>query len=83
MTDHEEPPQTELAAAFEQFVDRKVPLEDEVAAVFDLGDRVEARQVEPGALFGGELRAQDQRDLRAQPIGGGLQGRAVAAEAAN
>ena len=37
-----EPPQTELATAFEQFVDRKVPLEDEVAAVFDLGDRVEA-----------------------------------------
>jgi hypothetical protein len=53
-----------------------VPLEDEVAAVFDLGDRVEARQAEPGALFGGELLAQDQRpvaepladDLRAQPI---------------
>ena len=41
-----EPPQTELAAALEQFVDGKVPLEDEVAAVFDLGDRVEARQVE-------------------------------------
>ena len=76
-----EPPQTELAAAFEQFVDGKVPLEDEVAAVFDLGDRVEPRQAEPGALLGGELRAQDQRpvveafadDLRAQPIGGGLQ----------
>ena len=76
-----EPPQTELATAFEQFVDGKVPLEDEVAAVFDLGDRVEARQVEPGALLGGELGAQDQRpivepladDLRAQPIGGGLQ----------
>src|SRR5215469_14673771 len=73
-----EPPQTELAAAFEQFVDRKVPLEDEVAAVFDLGDCVEARQVEPGALLGGELWAQDQRpivepladDLRAQPISG-------------
>src|ERR1700686_850575 len=70
-----EPPQTELAAAFEQFVDRKVPLEDEVAAVFDLAARVEARQVKPGALFGGELRTQDQRpvvepladDLRAQP----------------
>ncbi len=31
-----EPPQTEFAAAFEQFVDGKVPLEDEVAAVFDL-----------------------------------------------
>src|SRR5271165_1114751 len=76
-----EPPQTELAAAFEQFVDGKVSLEDEVAAVFDLGDRVEARQAESGALLGGELRTQDQRpvveafadDLRAQPIGGGLQ----------
>jgi len=76
-----EPPQTQLTAASEQFVDGKVPLEDEVAAVFDLGDRVEARKVEPGALLGGELRAQDQRpivepladDLRAQPICGGLQ----------
>ena len=37
-----EPPQTEFAAAFEQLVDGKVPLEDEVAAVFDLGDRVKA-----------------------------------------
>jgi len=37
-----EPPQTEFAAAFEQPVDGKVPLEDEVAAVFDLGDRVKA-----------------------------------------
>ena len=58
-----EPPQTELAAAFEQFVDGKVPLEDEVAAIFDLSDRVEARKVEPGALLGGELRAQDQRPV--------------------
>src|ERR1700721_2064958 len=78
-----QPPQTELAAALEQFVDGKVPLEDEVAAVFDLGDRVEARQVEPSALLGGELGAQDHRpivdrladDLRAQAIGAGLQRR--------
>ena len=35
-------PQTELAAAFEQLVDGKVALEDEVAAIFDLGDRVKA-----------------------------------------
>src|ERR1700687_5331561 len=35
-------PQTELAASFEQLVDGKVPLEDEVAAIFDLGDRVKA-----------------------------------------
>ena len=37
-----EPPQTEFAATFEQPVDGKVPLEDEVAAVFDLGDGVKA-----------------------------------------
>jgi hypothetical protein len=62
-------PQTELAAAVEQLVDRKVPLEDEVAAVFDLGDRVEARQAEPGALLGGELRAQDQGPIVGITIG--------------
>ena len=31
-----QPPQPELAAAFEQLVDRKVALEDEVAAILDL-----------------------------------------------
>src|SRR5271163_120277 len=35
-------PQTEFAATLEQLVDRKVALEDEVAAIFDLGDGVEA-----------------------------------------
>ena len=44
-------PQAELAAAFEQLVDREVALEDEVAAIFDLGDRVEARQIDLLALF--------------------------------
>ena len=37
-----QPPQAEVAAAFEQLVDGKVALEDEVAAILDLGDGVEA-----------------------------------------
>jgi hypothetical protein len=37
-----QPPQAEFAAAFEQLVDREVVLEDEVAAVLDLGDRIKA-----------------------------------------
>jgi hypothetical protein len=35
-----QPPQAELAAALEQLVDGKVALEDEIAAVLDLGDRI-------------------------------------------
>jgi hypothetical protein len=35
-------PQAELSAALEQFVDGKVSLEYEVAAILDLGDRVKA-----------------------------------------
>ena len=76
-----QPPQAELAAALEQFVDGKVALEDEVAAILDLGDRIKAREVELLAFLGGELRAQDQGpvvepladDVRAQSVGGGLQ----------
>ena len=37
-----EPPQAEFAAAFEQLVDREVAPEDEVAAILDLSDGVEA-----------------------------------------
>src|ERR1700752_1037448 len=37
-----QPPQAEFAAAFEQLVNGKVALEDEVAAILDLGDRIEA-----------------------------------------
>ena len=36
------PPQAEFAAALEQLVDGKVALEDEVAAILDLRDGVEA-----------------------------------------
>src|ERR1700730_18888418 len=58
-----QPPQTEFAAAFEEFVDGKVALEDEVAAVLDLGDRIKAGEIELLALLGGALRAQDQRPV--------------------
>src|SRR5215813_3569445 len=37
-----QPPQAELAAAFEQLVDGEVALEDEVATILDLGDRIKA-----------------------------------------
>src|SRR6202040_1910084 len=66
-------------------VDGKVALEDEVAAILDLGDRIKAREIELLAFLGGELRAQDQGpvvepaadDGWAQPVGGGLQRRHV------
>ena len=37
-----QPPQAQFAAAFEQLVDGKVALEDEVAAILDRSDRIEA-----------------------------------------
>ena len=51
-----QPPQAEFAAAFEQLVDGKVALEDEVATILNLGNRVKAREIELLALLGGELR---------------------------
>jgi hypothetical protein len=42
LTRGSQPPQAELAAAFEQLVDREVALEDEVAAILDLGDGIKA-----------------------------------------
>jgi hypothetical protein len=41
-------------------MDGKVALEDEVAAIFDLRDGVEARQFDLLALLDGELRPEDQ-----------------------
>ena len=78
-------PQAELAAAFEQLVDREVALEDEVAAILNLGDRIKAGQIELLAFLGRELRPQDQGpvvepfadDVRTEPVGGGLQCRDV------
>jgi hypothetical protein len=37
-----QPPQAELAAAFEQLVDREVTLEDKVAPILDLSDSIKA-----------------------------------------
>src|SRR5258707_8334665 len=76
-----EPPQAELAASFEEFANGKVALEDEVAAILDLGDRIKAREIELLALLGGEFRSQDEGpvveptadDCGAQLVGGGLQ----------
>jgi hypothetical protein len=74
-------PKADLAAAFENLMDREAALEDEVAAVLNLPDGVEARQVDLFALPLGKLWSQDQRpvvelllnDLWAKPIGGSLQ----------
>jgi hypothetical protein len=41
-------------------VDGEVTFEYEIAAVFDLGNRVETRKVYSLALLGGELRPQDK-----------------------
>ena len=75
------PPQAEFAAALEQLVDRKVALEDEVAAVLDLRDGIEAGEVDRLALPGGISPQQEgpvvetlADDVRAQPVRGGLQG---------
>src|SRR6516162_6857513 len=76
-----QPPQSELPAALEQFVDGKVPFEYEVAAIFDLGYGIEARQLYPLALLDGELGPEDQgpivepfaNDVGAQLVGGGLE----------
>jgi hypothetical protein len=66
-------------------VDGEVAFEDEVPAVLDLRDGVEARQTHLAAFLLGELRPEDEgpviellaEDLRARPVGGGLQGRDV------
>ena len=78
-------PKADLAAALKDFMDREVALEDEVSAVLDLPDGVEARQVDLFALGLGELWSKDQgpvvelllNDLGAEPVGGSLQRRDV------
>ena len=53
-----QPPQ--LTASLEELVDGEVTFEDEVAAIFDLRDRLKAREIDAFALLDGELRPQDQ-----------------------
>src|SRR5260370_735032 len=74
-----QPPQADLATALKDLVDGEVAFEDEVSAVLDLRDGVEARQTHPAAFLLGELRREDEGPvielrsdgLRAQPVGGG------------
>ena len=51
-----EAPQADLAAALEDLMDGKVTFENEVTAIFNLSDGVEAGQVHLAAFFFGELR---------------------------
>ena len=77
-----QPPKADLAASLEDLVDGEVAFEDEIPAVLDLGDGVEAGEIHLAAFFLGELRAEDQSPVielfadesRTQPVGGGLQG---------
>jgi hypothetical protein len=75
-------PQPQLTTALEQAMDREVALEDEIAAILDLADGVEAPQVHGGSLAPGELGAQHQGPIfqalpnhfRRQAVRGSLQG---------
>jgi len=61
-------------------VDGEIALEDEIAAILDLVDGIEARQVHRHAFLVGEFRPEDEgpvieplaNDLGAQPVGGSL-----------
>src|SRR6516164_2061278 len=72
--------QSQLAGAFEDFVDGEMPSEQEIAAVFDLVQRVLAAQGDGGAVLVGELRTQHQGpiiqaladDIRTKTVGGCL-----------
>jgi len=76
-----EAPQAQLTTALEEAIDGKVTLEDEIAAVLDLADGIEASQVHSGSLPPGKLRAQHQGPVfqalpdhfRGEAVRGGLQ----------
>src|SRR5436309_1292070 len=56
-------PESDFAAPLEDFMDGEVTFEDEIAAVFDLCHRVEARQVHLAAFPLGEFGAQKERPV--------------------
>src|SRR5580692_7491815 len=78
-------PEADFTASFEDLVNREVTLENEIPAVLDLGDGVEAGQADLLALLLGKLWPQDQgpvielfaNDGRTQPIGRCLQRRHI------
>src|SRR5260370_20253658 len=73
-----QPPQADFAASFKDLVNGEVAFENEIAAVLDLRDGVEAGQAHLLPFLLGELGPQDQgpvvqlfaNDRGAQPIGG-------------
>jgi hypothetical protein len=73
--------QTHFARVLKNLVDGKVPLENEVAAIFDLIDRVLPLQMDGLAVFFRELRTQQPGPVvqslfdggRAEVVGGRLQ----------
>ena len=77
--------QSQLAGTLKEVSDRKVALEDKVAAVLNLVDGVEAMKVHCLSLVLREFRPQQKGpvvepladELRAKPIGNGLQGLGV------
>src|SRR5258708_628584 len=71
-----ETPEAQLAAALEDLVDREGALEDEVSAVLDLGDGIEAAQVHGLAFALGEFGAEDKGPIL-QPLPNDLGGKPV------
>ena len=73
-------PKADLATAFEDLVNGEVAFEDEIPAVLDLRNGIEARQVHLGAFLFGKFRPQNQGpvvellpdDGGTQAVGGGL-----------
>src|SRR5579864_447149 len=80
-----QPPQAYFTTSFKDFVNGEVAFENEIAAVLDLRDGVEAGQAHLLAFFLGELWSQEQGPVielfangrRTQPVSGGLQSRHV------
>src|SRR3954471_24746615 len=74
-------PEPDFTASLEELVDREMTFENEIAAVFDLRDGVETRQVHLSPFPLGELGSQDQGpvielfadDAWTQPVGSRLQ----------
>src|SRR3954454_21386600 len=62
-------PEPDFTASLEELVDREMTLENEIAAVFDLRDGVETRQVHLSPFPFGELRSQDQGPVRQKAYG--------------
>jgi hypothetical protein len=80
-----QPPEPNLAGAFEDPVNGKGALKDEIAAVLNLVEGVKAAEIDGGAFAFGELGAENQgpifqtgaNDIRGEAVGCGWQGGGV------